>query len=201
MTAAKILCNYLQDEATFSALIPSQDFHLGRHWHHLVRNTWESSAILLRFHYVHPLKGYILVTTAITPVHFRSWVILCYKTPKYRSVTEIYSAVFSDAAFANSLHWRVSFHQLVKPSELICKWNKAEMLSDGYKQPEIETSSKFGAKCLLTEHVITPPTNQYPIRSGQRLKFLSHWHFSLFSGGKVFFSCPSIAPQLQSGVY
>lgn len=132
--------------------------------------------------------------TAIRPVQFRSWVILCCKTPKYRSVTEIYSAVFSDAAFVNSLNWRVGFHQLVKPSELICKWNKVEMLSDGYKQSEIEMSSKFGARCLLTECVITQPTNRYPIRSGLRLQFLSHWHFSLFWGGHVFFSCPCINP-------
>lgn len=40
------------------------------------------------------------------------------------------------------------------------------MLSDGYKQPEIEMSPEFGAKCLLAEQIIAQPRNQYPIRSG-----------------------------------
>lgn len=133
VTATKILYNYLQYEATFLSLITLWDFHLGRHWHLLFRTTWESSAILLRLHHFHPLKGHILVMTAIPPVQFRSWMTLCCKSPKYRSVTEIYSAAFSDAAFANSVNWRVGFHQLVKLSELICKWNKVKALSDGYK--------------------------------------------------------------------
>lgn len=133
VTAPKILYDYLQDEATFLSLITLWDFHLGRHCHLLFRTTWESSAMLLRLHHFHPLKGHILVMTAIPPVQFRSWMTLCCKSPKNRSVTEIYSAVFSDAAFANSVNWRVGFHQLVKPSELICKWNKVKALSDGYK--------------------------------------------------------------------
>lgn len=182
-------------------LSPPWDFYLGRHGDLLFRNPWENSAVLLRLHHFHPLKGHILVMTATTQEQFRSWVILCCKTPKYRSVTEIYSAVFSGAAFVNSLNWRLGFHQLVKPPEPICKWNKVEMLSDGYKQSEIEMSSKFGAKYLLTQHVITQSTNRYPISSGLRLQFLSHQLFSLFWGGHVFFSCPWIAPQLQSGVY
>lgn len=124
-------------------------FYLSKHGDPLFRNPWENSTVLLRLHHFHPLKGHILVMTATTQEQFRSWAILCCRTPKYSSVTEIYSAVFSGAAFVNSLNWRLGFHQLVKPSELICKWNKVAMLRDGYKQSEIEMSSKFGAKCLL----------------------------------------------------